>query len=303
MISALLLSAGLGTRLDPLTRLVAKPAVPLGDRTLIEHVIQWLSREGVQDVVLNLHHRPASVAAVIGDGTHLGISARFSWEQPVLGSAGGPRHALPLVTSDPFLVVNGDTLCDFALAPMLRAHLDSGADVTMAVIPNPNKGHYNGLRVSQDRALLGFVPRGHVEQTFHFIGVQIVNRSVFAGLPDGESAETVAGIYPTMIARRPGSIRVWPVTTSFLDVGTPWDYFEAAMSVADEASRSTQVVVWPGATVAPTARLRECIVAGSVRVPERFEAHTSILVPASVVRPGDDAKVAGDLAVFPLRKP
>ena len=158
---ALVLTAGRGTRLDPLTRLVAKPAVPLGDRTLIEHVLAWVRAQGVTDVVLNLHHLPRTIAAIVGDGTHLGVGARYSWEQPLLAS-------------DRFLIVNGDTLCTFDVAPMVRAHIESGADVTMAVVPNPDPSHYNGLTIDADRVVTGFVPRGQADGGWHFIGIQVV---------------------------------------------------------------------------------------------------------------------------------
>src|SRR5579863_759199 len=94
--AAFVLAAGLGTRLDPITRLVAKPAVPLGDRTLIERLLAWLAGEGVRDVVINLHHHPASLTGLVGDGRHLGLTVRYAWEPVILGSAGGPRHALPI---------------------------------------------------------------------------------------------------------------------------------------------------------------------------------------------------------------
>ena len=119
MLPALVLCAGLGTRLDPLTRLVAKPAVPLAGRSLIERVLAGLVEQGVADVVLNLSHRPETITGLIGDGAHLGLRVRYSWEQPVLGSAGGPRRALPLVESETFLIVNGDTLSNVPLSPMI----------------------------------------------------------------------------------------------------------------------------------------------------------------------------------------
>ena len=100
---AIVLTAGLGTRLDPLTRLVAKPAVPLGRLSLSERVLPWVRLQGVTDVVLNLHHLPASLTTIVGDGAHLGLGVRYSWERPVLGSAGGPRRALPLIDGDPVL--------------------------------------------------------------------------------------------------------------------------------------------------------------------------------------------------------
>ena len=110
---ALLLTAGLGTRLQPLTSVRAKAAVPINGDALVRRVIRVLATAGIRDLVLNLHHRPATIAALVGDGTDLGVRVRYSWEQPVLGSAGGPRHALPLVVDrddDDFLIVNGDTL-------------------------------------------------------------------------------------------------------------------------------------------------------------------------------------------------
>src|SRR5947208_11630973 len=119
---ALVLAAGLGTRLQPLTRARAKAAAPVDGEALARRTIRWLVSHGIRDLVLNLHHKPESIGAAVGDGTDLGARVRYSWESPVLGSAGGPRHALPLLldppspqggaTDDTFVLVNGDTLSD-----------------------------------------------------------------------------------------------------------------------------------------------------------------------------------------------
>lgn len=307
MIPALILTAGLGTRLDPITRLVAKPAVPLGDRTLIEHVIGWLAKDGVPAAVLNLHHLPASVTRVVGDGRHLGLPVRYSWEQPVLGSAGGPRRALPLMAADRFLIVNGDTLCDFSIVPMLQAHVTSGADVTMAVIPNPAPAHYNGILSERDGTVTGFIPRGHTTPTWHFTGVQIVESRVFADLPDGQPAETVAGIYRELIRLQPGKLRVWQAPTSFIDVGAPRDYLDAALAHEAStpkngtASRSvTNSYLWPGVTVASGVELDDCLVVGNVALAAGFRARSRIIAPASIVRTGDDMEIRDGVALFPL---
>jgi NDP-sugar pyrophosphorylase family protein len=98
---ALVLTAGLGTRLRPLTLTRAKAAVPVDGEPLARRAIRWLVSHGVTDLVLNLHHRPASITALVGDGADLGARVRYSWESPVLGSAGGPRHALPLLLDRP----------------------------------------------------------------------------------------------------------------------------------------------------------------------------------------------------------
>jgi NDP-sugar pyrophosphorylase family protein len=305
MLPALVLTAGLGTRLDPITRLLAKPAVPLGDRTLIEHVLAWLHRQGVRDLVLNLHHRPSTITSVVGDGAHLGMSVRYSWEQPVLGSAGGPRRAAPLLATDTFLIVNGDTLCDLDLETLLDVHRQSKADVTLAVVPNTEPDRYNGLTVSGDGVIKGVVPRGQAEGSWHFVGVQVVASKVFAVLEDGVPAETVSGLYRDLIAREPGRVRAWRSTATFLDVGTPRDYLTTALRYGGAANagpvHSTQSVVWPNVVCGADVVFDDCIVAGPLRVPGGFRARSSVVVPAGVVRPGDAADVRGNVAVFPMK--
>jgi NDP-sugar pyrophosphorylase family protein len=310
VLPALVLTAGLGTRLDPLTRLVAKAAVPLGGSTLIERVLDWLGREGVRDIVLNLHHLPHTITRIVGDGAYLGMRVRYSWEQPVLGSAGGPRRALPLLESDTFFIVNGDTLCDFSLTSMLEAHRKQAADVTLAVVPNPDPNHYNGLVLDADDRVTGWLPKGRAAGTWHFIGVQVARAEVFAGLPDGVPAESMSGVYQDLL-KRPGRLCGFRPATPFLDVGTPRDYLHAALSLEDGRPRAhrptgrahSQSVVWDEAIVDEQARLHECIVAGRVSVPAGFEARESVIVPAAIVRTGDTAEIRGEVAVFPFAAP
>ena len=308
MLPALVLTAGLGSRLDPITRLVAKAAVPLGDRALIEHVLDWLVAEGVTDAVLNLHHRPETITAIVGDGAHLGLRVRYSWEMPLLGSAGGPRHALPLLDSDTFLIVNGDTLCDVALAPMIAAHRASRAAATLAVVPNPAPEHYNGIVVDEHDQIVAFVPRGHDGPTWHFVGVQVAAASLFDPLPDNVPAESVHGMYRRADGGpRPG-LRAHRVSSRFIDVGTPADYLGAAMTIAGgrEAHTGAAIapsalvtgsLVWPGARIGEHAVLDQCIVT-NVSVPAGFHAERAVLVPASVWRETDRATVTSGLACF-----
>ena len=112
---ALVLTAGLGTRLEPLTSIRAKAAVPVNGDTLARRVIRWLVSQNVRDLVLNLHHLPASIAASVGDGSDLEARVRYSWENPVLGSAGGPRRALPLmIDAKPAVIgpIRGDAVLE-----------------------------------------------------------------------------------------------------------------------------------------------------------------------------------------------
>src|SRR5215510_9878669 len=148
---ALVLTAGLGTRLRPLTDVRAKPAIPVAGQPMIRRIIRWLVSRGVADLVLNLHHLPDTLTAVVGDGADLGARVRYSWEQPrVLGSGGGPRLALPLIAADPFFIINGDTLTDVDLGAIAQAHCDANAIVTLALVPNTEFERYGGVLLNAD---------------------------------------------------------------------------------------------------------------------------------------------------------
>ena len=157
--SALVLAAGLGTRLQPLTLARAKAAAPVDGEPLARRTIRWLVGHGVRDLVLNLHHRPESIAAVVGDGSDLGARVRYSWESPILGSAGGPRHALPLLMDSTFVLVNGDTITNVDLPAMIAQHRRTGALVTMALIPNPRPDKYGGVLLDEGGAVTAFTAR------------------------------------------------------------------------------------------------------------------------------------------------
>jgi mannose-1-phosphate guanylyltransferase len=287
---ALLLAAGLGTRLRPLTTVRAKPAIPVAGTAMARRIITWLSSSGVTDTVLNLHYLPETIAAVVGDGSDLGVTVRYSWEQPVvLGSAGGPRQALDIIGSDTFLIVNGDTFTDAALPPLLEAHLASDALVTMAVIPNPEPDHYSGLRLADDGAVLGVEPRGSPRPSFHFIGVQVARRQAFAGIPKGHAANSVSEVYLSWIANRPGSIRAHICDARFWDIGTVTDYWVtsrafaagepfAAAPAADAGAHVVDSIVWDGVMFGEGCCVNGCIVTDGVHVRPGASYENMVLV-------------------------
>lgn len=244
---------------------------------------------------------------------------RYSWEQPILGSAGGPRHALPLMTagsadargSRTFLIVNGDTLTDCRIRDLLAEHASSGAAVTMALVPNPRPDKYGGVTVSADGWVTGFTRRGVSAATFHFIGVQAAEAHVFAGLDDGVPAESVSGVYPKLIGRDARSVRAFVSNASFQDIGTPADYLETSLQLAasegdrlalgsrTRIARSavlTRTILWDDVTIGEGARLTECIVCDGARVPDGARYLRCAILPA-----GTPGGPAGDAAsVQPL---
>jgi mannose-1-phosphate guanylyltransferase len=321
MLPALLLTAGLGTRLRPLSSVRAKPAVPVAGEPLVHRILRWLAARGGGDVVLNLHHLAHTVCAAVGDGSDLGLRVRYSWEHPVLGSAGGPRRAVPLLGSESFFIVNGDTLTDLDPTALERAHQASGALVTLAVIANRFPARYGGVVVDADGSVTGFVGRGSDTPSWHFVGVQVARAEAFDGVPDNQPAESIGAVYPALIRRRPGSVRALVFDATFSDIGTPADYLATSLALAEReradgvlrpsplagaratVARSARVVrsiLWDDVQIADDASLTECIIADGVRVPAGARWQRLAVVPAAccAARPGDT--VAGDLLLAPI---
>jgi mannose-1-phosphate guanylyltransferase len=330
---ALVLTAGLGTRLRPLTYVRAKAAVPVNGETLARRAVRWLVNEGVRDLVLNLHHLSSTVAASVGDGSDLGARVRYSWEHPVLGSAGGPRHALPLLVDsrgissrespaasrqppaasrETFIIVNGDTLTNVLIPPMIDAHISSGAAVTMALIPNPRPEKYGGVQVADDRWVTGFTRAGSGRPSYHFIGVQIVEARVFAELDDGAHAETVNGLYPRLMDSDRHSIAGFISDAPFRDIGTPADYLETSAHLAaiegdrmatghgqliDATASVLRSAVWDDVTIGADAELIDCIVCDGAHIPARARYCRCAIVPGVGRRPEPGERLEGDLLI------
>jgi len=308
MVPALVLTAGLATRLRPLSFVRAKAALPVAGTPLIHRILRPLSSAGVQDVVLNLHYLPHTLTSLLGDGSALGMRIRYSWEVPVLGSAGGPKRAIPLLANPEsrrpdagtFFILNGDTLTDVSLPALLDDHRRSGALVTMAVIQNTEPEKYSGVGVGADGAFTGWVPRGSREPSYHFIGVQVVEPAAFASVPADTPSE-VRTLYPALAAARPGSVRAFRTQASFMDIGTPSDYLETSLRLAaregidtsagaeiSPTARIERSILWDDVIVEDGAMLKECVVTDGVRVPADTSWHgVTIRVASGELTPGE----------------
>lgn len=306
-VHGLVLTAGFGTRLRPLTLVRAKPAIPVGGEPMIRRIIRSLASSGVTELVLNLHYLPSTITAVVGDGSDLQARVRYSWEQPrILGSAGGPRLALDIIGADTFVIVNGDTLTDLDLGPMAEAHARSGALVTLALVPNRHPEQYGGVRLGTGDRIAGFTPRGSATPSHHFIGVQIVQAEALRSLAPGAPASSIGGLYDSLIQTDPQRVCGFVCDAAFWDVGTPADYWTTSAAFSSSGStgtiygrhprvsssaRVTRSIVWDDVEVGPGATLDECIVTDGVVVSPGSAYRRSILV-----RPGD----GGPLMVTPL---
>jgi NDP-sugar pyrophosphorylase family protein len=312
MVPALVLTAGLATRLRPLSLVRAKAALPVAGVPLIHRILRSLASGGVTDAVLNLHHLPHTLTRLVGDGTGHGVRVRYSWEVPVLGTAGGPRRAIPLL-GPTFLIVNGDTLTNTDIGAIVADHRQSGALVTMAVVPNAEPGKYGGLTADREGALTGFAARGSPDNTFHFIGVQVAEAEAFAPVPSDVPFETRT-LYTSLIAARPGSIRVFDTSAEFHDIGTPADYLDTSLRIGeregrdraghpgariDPSARIERSVLWDDVVVEAGAMLHRCVVTDGVHVPaDTSWRDVTLRVAGGELVPGE--RRLNDLAIVSL---
>jgi len=261
----------------------------------VERIIAGLVSQGVHDLILNLHHLPETITSILGDGSGHDARIRYSFEQPLLGSAGGPRRGFSLVDDERLWLVNGDTLANVDLGAMAASHAASGALVTMAVIPNPDPAHYSGVLVDPSGAVSGFSRRGSSEDSWHFVGTQLAERETFDRVPDGGRSESVNGIYPELIAARRGAVRVFRTESAFLDIGTTSDYLDACIALAGPADGSAlrgartavaadatlqSTVLWDDVRVGSRARLNRCVVTSDVSIPDDFTADSQVIEPS-----------------------
>jgi NDP-sugar pyrophosphorylase family protein len=305
---ALVLTAGLGTRLRPLSHIRAKPAMPLDGVPVVLRILRWLAGLGIEEAILNLHHRPETITRVVGNGDGIGLRVRYSWEDPILGSAGGPRRAFGLIDADDLLVVNGDTLTDPDVPSLIEAHRTSRALATLAVTDQPPGARYGGVRANEDGSYAGTAERG---AGWHYVGVQMVRREAFDSVRDGESASTIGGVYEELGRRRPGSVRLFPGRASFLDIGTPETYLAACLTVGGDvtigargrvasSAQLSRCVMWDDVVIEDAVGLSECIVGDRVVVPRGSRYHRAVLVRARDVPPDAQDRLEGDLLVAPL---
>jgi NDP-sugar pyrophosphorylase family protein len=307
---AMVLTAGYGARLQPLTSVRAKPAMPVAGEALVRRILRGLRARGVAEAVLNLHHRPDTIREAVGNGADLGMRVTYSHEVRLLGTAGGPRRALPLLGADRFFLVNGDTLVDIDLEALASHHAESGALVTMTLIRNPDPSFYGGVVVDASGCVTGFTPSGPANRWYHFVGTQVVEASVFATLPADRPLESVGGVYPRLIANRPGSVRAFVCDSGFEDIGTPADYLAGSLRIAGReggaarlagrgsctapGARVARTILWDDVQVGAGADLTECIVADGVRIPSGARFRRAALVRRIDHEPGPGEELCGE---------
>ena len=236
---AMILAAGFGTRLQPLTDRYPKPLLPLMFQPMLGHVLEQLQQQGVRDVAINLHHRAAALAQWLGDGHRWGLHMLLSHEPEILGTAGGLKQVERFLQDEPFLVINADVLIDLDLRAVWQWHCARDAMVTMVVRPDPAAHTYGPVVLdAADRVLqINGRPQvnpGLVGQTTVFTGVQIVSPPVLGRIPPGRACSTTADIYPQLILDKQ-TIYGYRSSGYWMDIGVPERYLQVHWDILDGA--------------------------------------------------------------------
>jgi len=235
----MILAAGRGERMRPLTCRLAKPALTVLNRPLLSHAMELLHRGGVQRVAVNLHHLPETVEQVVKDWAPQGMEITLFREEELLGTAGGLKNAQWMLQGAPFMVCNGDFLLQMNPADALQTHQQSGATVTLVVVPHREHLSYTPVWV-EDGKVLGFgePPSGEVARgTRHiFAGLHVLEPSVLERIPADREWGIVRPVYTELLAEG-ATIAAHVASGAWLEFGAPSDYLRRSMRLLDEAHR------------------------------------------------------------------
>jgi mannose-1-phosphate guanylyltransferase len=232
----MVLCAGLGTRLRPLTSRVPKPAVPVCGVPLVRYALALLSGAGVRRVVVNAHHLPEAMAsAAESAAAALGVALAVSREPVIAGTGGALREARPLLAgAEQIVLVNGDVLFDLDLPAALAAHGLSGALATMVLLPMPAGARYAAVEVDGGGAVRriagSFGPGGTGLTPWHFSGVHVLSAEILDLVPAAPFERDVnRHLYPPLMGE--GLVRGHLAAGYWNDLGTPARYLAANLDV------------------------------------------------------------------------
>jgi mannose-1-phosphate guanylyltransferase len=233
---ALVLAAGEGTRLRPITLNTPKAMVPVDGQPLLAHILAWLARHSIREVAINLHHFPEAITDFFGDGSATGMRITYSYESELLGTAGAARRLEGYLRDGPFLVVYGDVLTDLDLGALLEFHHERavaqpGTVATLALyrVPNPTEVGLVGL--DGNGRITRFLEKPGRDEVFTDLanaGVLVAEPSVLDQIPDREFSDFGMHVLPKLLAAG-APLYGWPIpdSTYLLDIGSSEKYLQA----------------------------------------------------------------------------
>jgi NDP-sugar pyrophosphorylase family protein len=229
----MILAAGLGSRLRPLTSQLPKPLVPIMNRPLLWYLIRRVKAAGIHEIALNLHYCGEHVRNWLGDGGQLGVEVTYSEEATLLGSAGAVRRIRDFFGNEPALIIHGDILFDVDLAAVIQYHFSRSAQATLVLHPAYRRYNYGTILVNAGGEIAKFVNQpapwvaGPLTETV-FTGVQIIAPELVNAIPEGRVASLTTDVYSNLLTH---SSRFYGYLMHgyWSDIGTPRRYWETNM--------------------------------------------------------------------------
>jgi mannose-1-phosphate guanylyltransferase len=199
---AMILAAGEGTRLRPITLEIPKVLVPIDGIPLIQYTLSWLKSYGISEVAINLCYLGEKVKAFLGDGSRFGMRIVYSEEKSLLGTAGGLKK-LEWFFDGPFIVVYGDILIQFNLSEMISFHEQKKALATIALFKPLNPSEVGIIKLDMDDRVISLIEKPkHVDQTQPVLanaGVYVFEKEIFAYMPGNGFCDFAYDIYPKLV--------------------------------------------------------------------------------------------------------
>lgn len=299
----MILAAGFGTRLFPLTIDRTKPAIPFLGKPLVGYVAEYVAGYGFKDVVVNLHHQPESVKKALGDGSDFGVRIHYTLEKPkILGTAGALDNARELLEDETFLIVNGKIITDIDLNAALETHRKSGAMATMVLKPNLGREKFTMIE-TENGCVKGFGsfprPNEYYEDIpLMFTGIHILEPGVFDYIPRGVYSDILPSFYLPAIEK--GERIAAHVTEGrWFELSTIPRYLDISLALLEGKSKgiftgnqnrisnNAQVsdsILWDNVTIEDGARLYRTIVADGVTIKSREYFENAAIVRGDMVR-------------------
>ena len=193
---AMVLAAGLGTRLRPITYEIPKPMVPVLDRPVMEHILDLLAEHGFEEVIANLHYFPDTIRE------HFGERISYRYEEELLGTAGGVRACREFFGDEPFLVISGDALTDIDLSALAETHRATGGIATLSVKKVPDTREYGVVLHDRDGRITGFQEKPAPEEALSDLGncgIYVFSPEIFDYFPQEPFADWAKDVFPALL--------------------------------------------------------------------------------------------------------
>lgn len=232
---AMVLAAGLGTRLRPITNNIPKPLIPVAGKPLIHYTLNLLKRHNIKEVMINLHYLADMIKKEVGDGSRFGIKVHYSYEPDILGTGGGIKKVEDFFSDGTFLVINADILVGLDLSDVVRFHQEKGAIATMVLRHDKDVDSYGAIEIDRDSRIREFLGKidyqGPPLKKLMFTGIHVLEPEVLSYIPSNISCCINRTAYPEMI-KKGERVYGYVMNGYWSDLGTPERYRQAEEDVA-----------------------------------------------------------------------